>query len=352
MGLRDWRPPQQDRRPRAALQRVLRGALSSSVAACCRLIQWQYYGPDYDLNVRPSNMENANTAEYLEKIKNQVVENIRRTMHKPSVQMTDVPSDLPGMDDEADGLLDDLDDDEHPDDRYTRRRWDKYTEKDGELSESEDDEALERNGVRRNPRAPRKRNIMDYRNAHASPDDEEALLDELNRTADADADADANADAVAAGPNGSAPHDSPAASSSRRSSPALPATVTTTAEPTADNDVQMGEDEEADDIASAAAAATTPPSAPAQAAAEGPQAVTPPESPPAAPAPAAPAPDPAPSSPPTLVPTDGDQEMTDAGAEAEADLAEAQANGVAEREAEKSTAEQGTALAKQEEEEG
>ena len=288
-------------------------------------------------------MENANTAEYLEKIKNQVVENIRRTMHKPSVQMTDVPSDLPGMDDEADGFLDDLDDDEHPDDRYTRRRWDKYTEKDGELSESEDDEALERNGVRRNPRAPRKRNIMDYRNAHASPDDEEALLDELNRTADADA------DPAAAGPNGSAQHDSPAPGSSRPTSPALPAT---TAEPTAaDNDVEMGDDADGANVASAAAAATSPPPAPAQAAAEGPQAVTPPDSPPTPPAPAAPAApqDPAPSSPPApAAPTGGDQEMTDAGAEVEP--AEAQANGVAEREAEKSTAEQGAVLAKQEEE--
>jgi histone deacetylase 1/2 len=117
-------------------------------------------------------MENANSPEYLEKIKNQVIENLKRTAFAPSVQMQDVPRDPVGMDDEADAILDDEDEDEHKDERMTQRRWDKYVEKDGELSESEDETENRRNGVRRQTGPPRRRNIMDYQNANAASDDE------------------------------------------------------------------------------------------------------------------------------------------------------------------------------------
>ena len=173
-------------------------------------------------------MDNANSAEYLEKIKNQVIENIRRTMHKPSVQTTDVPPDMPGMDDEADAILDDEDEDENMESRYTRRRWDKYTEKDGELSESEDEEGNERNGVRRT-RQTRKRNIMDYQNANAAPDDEEDLLKALNGNEDGE------------GPkmNGTVPEAGSNANSSPKSSPPLPPTL----DAVPDQDVEMGEEQ-------------------------------------------------------------------------------------------------------------
>jgi histone deacetylase 1/2 len=134
----------------------------------------QYYGPDYELDVKASNMDNANSPEYLEKIKNQVIENLKRTTFAPSVQMTDVPRDPEGMDDEADAILDDMDEDENKDTRYTRRRWDKYTEKEGELSESEDEAENERHGVRRQPGRRGRRNIMDYQNPHAVSDDEKS----------------------------------------------------------------------------------------------------------------------------------------------------------------------------------
>ena len=53
---------------------------------------YEYYAPDFELDVRPSNMDNANSPEYLEKIKHQVLENLRRTTQAaPSVQMQDVP---------------------------------------------------------------------------------------------------------------------------------------------------------------------------------------------------------------------------------------------------------------------
>ena len=135
---------------------------------------YEYYAPDYELDVRPSNMDNANTAEYLEKIKNQVIDNIRRTMHKPSAHKMDIPPDPQGMDDEADAMLDDADEDENPDVRHTARRWDLHTVKEGELSESEDEEANGRNGVKKT-RQSRRRNIMDFQNPNAVPDDEDVL---------------------------------------------------------------------------------------------------------------------------------------------------------------------------------
>ena len=121
-------------------------------------------------------MDNANSPEYLEKIKNQVIENLRRTAHAPSVQMTEVPRDPEGMDDEADAILDDLDEDEHKDQRYTKRRWDKYVEKDGELSESEDEEENRRNGVHRQQHMRKKRNILTDVNPRAVSTMDDDLL--------------------------------------------------------------------------------------------------------------------------------------------------------------------------------
>jgi len=111
-------------------------------------------------------MDNANTKDYLDKIRSQVIENLKRTSFAPSVQMTDVPRNplLEGMDDEADDILDDLDEDENKDKRFTQRRFDQYVEKPGELSESEDEEENAANGVRRQPGAHRRRNITNYRN--------------------------------------------------------------------------------------------------------------------------------------------------------------------------------------------
>ncbi|KAH0790212.1 Histone deacetylase 1 [Histomonas meleagridis] len=43
-----------------------------------------YYGPDYKLNISPSNMENMNTVESLHNIEVEVMENIRRAPYPPS----------------------------------------------------------------------------------------------------------------------------------------------------------------------------------------------------------------------------------------------------------------------------
>jgi histone deacetylase 1/2 len=108
-------------------------------------------------------MDNANSREYLEKIRIQVIENLKRTTFAPSVQMQDVPRDSLAMNDEDEAAMDDLDEDENPDRRRTQRRFDKYMEKDGELSDSEDEEMNEANGVRKQPGTRKRRNRMDFR---------------------------------------------------------------------------------------------------------------------------------------------------------------------------------------------
>lgn len=117
-------------------------------------------------------MDNANSADYLEKIKVQVIENLRRTAHAPSVQMTDVPRDPEGIDDDADAALDDEDEDVNKDQRQTQRQWDKYTDKGDEFSDSENEEQNRTNGVHRQSDRPRRRNIMDYQNDHAASDED------------------------------------------------------------------------------------------------------------------------------------------------------------------------------------
>ncbi|KAK9779704.1 hypothetical protein AB5N19_08213 [Seiridium cardinale] len=125
---------------------------------------YEYYGPDYELAVRASNMENANSPEYLEKIKNQLVENLRRTAHVPSVQMQDIPPDFPHtLTEEEEAELDDLDDDENKNVRMTQRQWEKQREPDNEYEESDNEELDRANGVQpQNGDAGRKRPFLDY----------------------------------------------------------------------------------------------------------------------------------------------------------------------------------------------
>ncbi|RFU32704.1 hypothetical protein B7463_g3632, partial [Scytalidium lignicola] len=133
---------------------------------------YEYYGPDYELDVRASNMENANSRDYLEKIKTQVIENLKKTAHAPSVQMTEVPrTTILGGTDEDEAELDDLDDDENKDKRTTKRRWDQSIARDDELDESEDEEESHTNGVRIQNGVQKRRNIMDYQNANAVASD-------------------------------------------------------------------------------------------------------------------------------------------------------------------------------------
>ncbi|KAI1871105.1 hypothetical protein JX265_006145 [Neoarthrinium moseri] len=133
---------------------------------------YEYYGPDYELAVRASNMENANSPEYLEKIKNQLIENLRRTAHAPSVQMQDVPPDFPQtLTEEEEAELDDMDEDESKDMRMTQRQWEKQREPDNEYEESDNEELERANGIHpQNGNAGRKRQFTDYQNPDLADD--------------------------------------------------------------------------------------------------------------------------------------------------------------------------------------
>ena len=48
---------------------------------------YEYFGPDYELDVKCSNMEDLNTPGYLERIKNIAFEHLRHVGGPPSVQM-------------------------------------------------------------------------------------------------------------------------------------------------------------------------------------------------------------------------------------------------------------------------
>lgn len=61
---------------------------------------YEYFGPDYKLEVRPSNMHNANTPEYLNRILTQLISNLENCKHAPSVQMQQVPHDIKDFDDD------------------------------------------------------------------------------------------------------------------------------------------------------------------------------------------------------------------------------------------------------------
>jgi histone deacetylase 1/2 len=112
-------------------------------------------------------MDNANSKDYLEKIKIQVIENLKQTAHAPSVQMTEIPrTTILGGTDEDEDILDDLDEDENPDARNTKRRWDQHIERDDEFEDSDDEEMAAANGVSRQDGAIKRRNITELQNAN------------------------------------------------------------------------------------------------------------------------------------------------------------------------------------------
>lgn len=93
----------------------------------------QYFGPEYKLDVPPTNMENQNSREYLEGIRAKIQDNLRALPCAPSVQLQDTPSQgLNGVDlsDEEDSDLDE---------RISQKLRDSHIQRYGdELSDDED----------------------------------------------------------------------------------------------------------------------------------------------------------------------------------------------------------------------
>lgn len=112
-------------------------------------------------------MENANSYEYLEKIKIAVIENLKKTAPVPSVQMQDVPRHGLGLTDEEEAELDDLNEDENKDVRMTQRQWEKSIARQDEYEDSDDEDMAHANGVHKTNGRTR-RSILDYRNPHAA----------------------------------------------------------------------------------------------------------------------------------------------------------------------------------------
>ena len=54
---------------------------------------YEYFGPDYTLHVAPSNMENKNSRQLLEDIRNKLLDNLSTLQHAPSVQFQEKPLD-------------------------------------------------------------------------------------------------------------------------------------------------------------------------------------------------------------------------------------------------------------------
>ncbi|TPX61386.1 hypothetical protein SpCBS45565_g07273 [Spizellomyces sp. 'palustris'] len=92
---------------------------------------YEYYCPEYRLDIPSSNMENLNTRDYLEKIKIATIENLRHVAHAPSVQMHHVPYD--------DWSSDDDEEENNKDERITQTMSEKYRIPDNALSDSEDE---------------------------------------------------------------------------------------------------------------------------------------------------------------------------------------------------------------------
>ncbi|KAI4688200.1 histone deacetylase [Alternaria hordeiaustralica] len=243
---------------------------------------YEYFAPDYELDVRPSNMENANSHDYLHKIKSAVIDNIRRT-GKPSVEaftnIPDVPAGLTrATDSDAEDEDDDLDADENKDVRMTQRQRDQQIEHDGELYDASDDEDYKNSlGVREQPGTKKRRHITDFPNPNAAPEDEldrmetngesavstrQASAVAKSRTttpaageqeADEDGDIDMDAAPAATAPAaGSTRSQSPAGVVTPPESPPAAAATTTmapTSAPTAD--VDMEENDNKEEIAAA-----------------------------------------------------------------------------------------------------
>ncbi|KAG6869182.1 hypothetical protein C0993_012281 [Termitomyces sp. T159_Od127] len=115
---------------------------------------YEYFGPDYELDVKSSNADDLNTPAYLDRVKRIVMENLRHVGGPPGVPMMDIPS-MP-----IDDVLDDPNRDEDfedLDERRPQRLLDSRRQADGELSDSDD----EGEGGRRNHMRHRSRDSVE-----------------------------------------------------------------------------------------------------------------------------------------------------------------------------------------------
>lgn len=120
---------------------------------------YEYYAPDFELDVKPSNMDNANSQPYLQNIVNNILANLRETASgSTSVQQTELPSGGDVMTgetlDERESRENDEDADKesHKDLRSTQRQRDQHIDTGDDDFDSDNDEAYDDSlGVKRPP---------------------------------------------------------------------------------------------------------------------------------------------------------------------------------------------------------
>ena len=76
--------------PGAFIQFIYHSYLTKPFQAIPVNEYYEYFGPDYELDVKSSNTDDLNTPAYLERVKRIVLENLRQARGPPSVQMTGV----------------------------------------------------------------------------------------------------------------------------------------------------------------------------------------------------------------------------------------------------------------------
>lgn len=95
---------------------------------------FEYFGPDYTLHVAPSNMENQNSRQYVDSIRERLLDNLSKLNHVPSVQFSERPPDTDLGEEEEEDV----------DIRGKPRVWD------GDMSESDSEDDNLREPKRRN----------------------------------------------------------------------------------------------------------------------------------------------------------------------------------------------------------
>lgn len=134
---------------------------------------YEYFGPDYQLDVKSSNTDDLNTPAYLNRVKSIVMENLRFQAGPPSVQMSgqsqcrSVPKpvalnlsgvDIPSL--PIDDIIEDPNRDEDtisPDERRPMKLLDARRQADAELSDSDD----EGDGGRKNTASHKEKDSVD-----------------------------------------------------------------------------------------------------------------------------------------------------------------------------------------------
>eukprot|EP01132_Coremiostelium_polycephalum_P010950 gene10950-13414_t len=111
----------------------------------------EYYGPEYRLHITPNNMENQNSKDYIEKIRVQIIENLRHLNHAPGIQHTEIPPDAFNYSEDEE--------DEDPDVRISEADRDKRIQHQAELSDSDEEYGRrnESNGLEAHSLANRRR---------------------------------------------------------------------------------------------------------------------------------------------------------------------------------------------------